>query len=117
MNFVRRNAPALATLRPQWVAVISIAIPSLGFLWEFAVGGRKRLGCRAQTDTPAEHATQSPYAGVLREMQLDGHRPKDPSFVLLRNENAGSALIDDVLRAYGSRLCPEVDNPRVCQPS
>ncbi|MFF8192437.1 hypothetical protein ACF05L_16585 [Streptomyces bobili] len=78
------------------VAVISIAIPSLGFLGEFAVVGRKRLGCRVQMDTLAEHATQSPYAGVLRDMRLNGHRLKDPSFVLLRIENAGSALIDDI---------------------
>ncbi|MEV5487724.1 substrate-binding domain-containing protein [Streptomyces bobili] len=80
----------------EWVAVISIAIPSLGFLWEFAVVGRKRLGYRVQMDTLAEHATQSPYAGVLRDMQLNGHRLKDPSFVLLRIENAGSVLIDDI---------------------
>ncbi|MFI6936739.1 substrate-binding domain-containing protein [Streptomyces sp. NPDC050287] len=80
----------------NWVAVVSIAIPSLAFLWEFAVVGRKRLGYRVQMDALAADATQSPYAGVLRDMQRDGHRLKDPSFVLLRIENAGSAPIEDV---------------------
>ncbi|MFI9171854.1 PstS family phosphate ABC transporter substrate-binding protein [Streptomyces lincolnensis] len=79
----------------NWVAVISIAIPSLAFFWEFAVVGRKRLGYRVQMDALAADATQSPYAGVLRDMQRDGHRLKDPSFVLLRIENAGSAPIED----------------------
>lgn len=88
----------------NWVAVSSIAIPSLAFFWEFAVVGRKRLGYRVQMDALAADATQSPYAGVLRDMQRDGHRLKDPSFVLLRIENAGSAPIEE-----GDYLTPGID--------
>ncbi|MFI2434464.1 substrate-binding domain-containing protein [Streptomyces sp. NPDC018693] len=79
----------------KWVAALSIALPLVAFLWEFAVVGRKRLGYRVQMDTLAADATQSPYAGVLRDMHQDGHQLKDPSFVLLRIENAGSAPIGE----------------------
>ncbi|MEU5100275.1 substrate-binding domain-containing protein [Streptomyces sp. NPDC020996] len=79
----------------RWVAVVSIALPLGAFLWEFTVVGRKRLGYRVQMDTLATDASQSPYAGVLRDMRQDGHLLKDPSFVLLRIENAGSAPIGE----------------------
>lgn len=83
----------------QWIAILSLAFPVLAFLWEFAVIGRKRLGYRVQMDTLAADAANKPYAGVLGDMQHDGHQLKDPSFVLLRIENAGSAKIvsDDYL--------------------
>ncbi|WP_405919693.1 substrate-binding domain-containing protein [Streptomyces longwoodensis] len=77
----------------QWTAILSLAFPVLAFLWEFAVVGRKRLGYRVQMDTLAADAAGKPYADVLGDMRHDGHQLKDPSFVLLRIENAGSAKI------------------------
>ncbi|MFF0726113.1 substrate-binding domain-containing protein [Streptomyces sp. NPDC004134] len=77
----------------QWIAILSLAFPVVAFLWEFAVIGRKRLGYRVQMDTLAADAANKPYAGVLGDMQHDGHQLKDPSFVLLRIENAGSTKI------------------------
>nr|WTB34893.1 substrate-binding domain-containing protein [Streptomyces sp. NBC_00830] len=77
----------------QWIAILSLAIPIVAFLWEFAVVGRKRLGYRVQMDTLAADAAGKPYADVLGDMQHDGHQLKDPSFVLLRIENAGSSKI------------------------
>ncbi|QNE78902.1 hypothetical protein F0344_33765 [Streptomyces finlayi] len=83
----------------QWIAILSITFPVAAFLWEFAVVGRKRLGYRVQMDTLAADAAGRPYADVLGDMQHDGHQLKDPSFVLLRIENAGSTKIvsDDYL--------------------
>ncbi|MER5550981.1 substrate-binding domain-containing protein [Streptomyces sp. NPDC002793] len=77
----------------QWIAIVSLAFPVGAFLWEFAVVGRKRLGYRVQMDTLAADAAGKPYADVLGDMRHDGHQLKDPSFVLLRIENAGSAKI------------------------
>ncbi|MFJ9583127.1 substrate-binding domain-containing protein [Streptomyces acidicola] len=81
------------------VAVLSIAIPVLAFVWEFFVGGLKRLGYRIQMDTTATEAAQSADAGVLRHMQQNGATLTDPSFVLLRIENTGWTPIvtDDYL--------------------
>ncbi|MFF7164058.1 substrate-binding domain-containing protein [Streptomyces sp. NPDC008086] len=83
----------------QWIAILSLAFPVAAFLWEFAIVGRKRLGYRVQMDTLAADAADKPYADVLGDMRHDGHQLKDPSFVLLRIENAGSAKIvsDDYL--------------------
>lgn len=83
----------------QWIAILSLTFPVAAFLWEFAVVGRKRLGYRVQMDTLAADAADKPYADVLGDMRHDGHQLKDPSFVLLRIENAGSAKIvpDDYL--------------------
>lgn len=83
----------------QWIAIASLTFPVAAFLWEFAVVGRKRLGYRVQMDTLAADAAGKPYADVLGDMQHDGHQLKDPSFVLLRIENAGSTKIisDDYL--------------------
>ncbi|SDM69069.1 phosphate ABC transporter substrate-binding protein, PhoT family (TC 3.A.1.7.1) [Streptomyces sp. cf386] len=78
----------------QWIAIVSLAIPLAAFLWEFAVVGRKRLGYRVQMDTLASDDTQSEHAEILTQLQRDGHQLKDPSFVLLRIENAGSAPIE-----------------------
>ncbi|SCF75424.1 hypothetical protein GA0115259_102076 [Streptomyces sp. MnatMP-M17] len=75
------------------VAIVSIAVPTAAFFWEFAVVGRKRLGYRVQMDALAADVTDSPYAEVLRNMQHNGDRLVDPSFVLLRVENAGWAEI------------------------
>nr|WP_107906053.1 substrate-binding domain-containing protein [Streptomyces chartreusis] len=77
----------------QWIAILSLAFPVAAFLWEFAVVGRKRLGYRVQMDTLAADAADKPYADVLGDMRHDGHQLKDPSFVLLRIENAGSTKI------------------------
>ncbi|MET9829537.1 substrate-binding domain-containing protein [Streptomyces sp. NPDC006385] len=77
----------------QWIAILSLGFPVAAFLWEFAIVGRKRLGYRVQMDTLAADAADKPYAGVLGDMQHEGHQLKDPSFVLLRIENAGSAKI------------------------
>ncbi|MPY52787.1 substrate-binding domain-containing protein [Streptomyces acidicola] len=81
------------------VALLSIAIPVLAFVWEFFVGGLKRLGYRIQMDTTATEAAQSADAGVLRDMQQNGAPLTDPSFVLLRIENTGWTPIvtDDYL--------------------
>ncbi|MBA2808679.1 substrate-binding domain-containing protein [Streptomyces sp. KM273126] len=82
-----------------WVALLSIAIPVLAFVWEFFVGGLKRLGYRVQMDTTATDAAQSTEAGVLQHMQQNGAALTDPSFVLLRIENTGWTPIvtDDYL--------------------
>ncbi|MER8066751.1 substrate-binding domain-containing protein [Streptomyces sp. NPDC094034] len=81
------------------VAIVSIVIPTAAFVWEFAVVGRKRLGYRVQMDALAADVTHSPYAEVLQNMQENGTRLTDPSFVLLRIENAGWAeiLADDYM--------------------
>ncbi|MFF5478949.1 substrate-binding domain-containing protein [Streptomyces sp. NPDC012935] len=83
----------------QWIAILSLTFPVAAFLWEFAIVGRKRLGYRVQMDTLAADAADKPYADVLGDMEHDGHQLKDPSFVLLRIENAGSTKIvsDDYL--------------------
>ncbi|MFK0120968.1 substrate-binding domain-containing protein [Streptomyces sp. NPDC090994] len=94
----------------QWIAILSVAFPVGAFLWEFAVVGRKRLGYRVQMDTLAADVTGKPYADVLGDMQHNGTELKDPSFVLLRVENAGSAKIvpEDYLAdpndAYGIKV-------------
>ncbi|MGN9760824.1 substrate-binding domain-containing protein [Streptomyces sp. SD31] len=77
----------------RWIAILSLGFPVVAFLWEFAIVGRKRLGYRVQMDTLAADAADKPYADVLGDMRHDGHQLKDPSFVLLRIENAGSAKI------------------------
>ncbi|MFG2553254.1 PstS family phosphate ABC transporter substrate-binding protein [Streptomyces sp. NPDC048581] len=77
----------------RWIAILSLAFPVAAFVWEFAIIGRKRLGYRVQMDTLAAEAAGKPYAGVLNDMKHDDHELKDPSFVLLRIENAGSAKI------------------------
>ncbi|GAA3302030.1 hypothetical protein GCM10020295_46680 [Streptomyces cinereospinus] len=76
------------------LALLSIVIALTAFGWEFGVVGRKRLDCRVQMDTPASEAIHSPYAGVLRDLQQDGDRLDEPTFALLRIENAGRAQIE-----------------------
>ncbi|MGW0184402.1 substrate-binding domain-containing protein [Streptomyces sp. NPDC003362] len=72
------------------IAILSIVVPLAAFGWEFGVVGRKRLGYRVQMDTLATDTAHSPYAGVLRELHDDhGSTLTNPSFVLLRIENAG----------------------------
>ncbi|MGW4801005.1 hypothetical protein ACWEPC_52155 [Nonomuraea sp. NPDC004297] len=71
------------------VAVLSIAIPLMAFVWEFAVVRRKRLGYRVQMDTLATDTAHAPSADMLARLQEDGRALKEPSFVLLRIENAG----------------------------
>ncbi|GHH30740.1 hypothetical protein GCM10018780_90620 [Streptomyces lanatus] len=88
------GGPAVSEQVEQWIAITSLAIPLFAFLWEFAVVGRKRLGYRVQMDTVAANQTQSAHAEILEQLERDGHQLKDPSFVLLRIENAGSAPIE-----------------------
>ncbi|MGD3113016.1 substrate-binding domain-containing protein [Streptomyces sp. YGL11-2] len=71
------------------VAMVSIAIPLLAFFWEFVVIRRKRLGYRFQMDTLATDTAHAPSADVLARMHDNGRPLSEPSFVLLRIENAG----------------------------
>ncbi|MER5530719.1 substrate-binding domain-containing protein [Streptomyces sp. NPDC002677] len=71
------------------VAIVSVAIPVLAFFWEFVVIRRKRLGYRLQMDTLATDTAHAPSADVLARMRDDGHELVEPSFVLVRIENAG----------------------------
>ncbi|MGY5057172.1 PstS family phosphate ABC transporter substrate-binding protein [Streptomyces sp. 900105755] len=71
------------------VAIFSVVIPVLAFFWEFVVIRRKRLGYRLQMDTLATDTAHAPSADVLARMRDDGHELVEPSFVLVRIENAG----------------------------
>ncbi|MDF2271102.1 substrate-binding domain-containing protein [Streptomyces coacervatus] len=71
------------------VAMVSVAIPVLAFVWEFVVIRRKRLGYRLQMDTLATDTAHAPSADVLARMHDDGRPLTEPSFVLVRIENAG----------------------------
>lgn len=95
------------------VAMLGIVIPVLAFVWEFLVGGRKRLGYRVQMDTTATDAAGSPHAGVLRDMQQNGHTLTDPSFVLLRIENTGWTPIvtDDYLTPNDDTVGIKIEFP------
>ncbi|MGW3351629.1 substrate-binding domain-containing protein [Nonomuraea rubra] len=86
------------------VAVLSIAIPLMAFVWEFAVVRRKRLGYRVQMDTLATDTAHAPNADVLARMHENGRELVEPSFVLLRVENAGWMEIVE-----GDYLTPERD--------
>ncbi|MGW3949606.1 substrate-binding domain-containing protein [Streptomyces sp. NPDC004752] len=71
------------------VAIFSVTIPVLAFVWEFVVIRRKRLGYRLQMDTLATDTAHAPSADVLARMHNDGRPLDEPSFVLVRIENAG----------------------------
>ncbi|WP_262402806.1 hypothetical protein [Actinomadura sp. CNU-125] len=71
------------------VAALSVVIPCIAFVWEFVVVRRKRLGYRVQMDTLATDTAHAPNADVLARMHDDGRPLDEPSFVLLRVENAG----------------------------
>ncbi|MEU9452138.1 substrate-binding domain-containing protein [Streptomyces sp. NPDC048277] len=71
------------------VAIVSVAIPVLAFFWEFVVIRRKRLGYRLQMDTLATDTAHAPSAEVLARMEDAGRELVEPSFVLVRIENAG----------------------------
>jgi phosphate transport system substrate-binding protein len=72
------------------VALLSVVIPLGAFAWEFIVVRRKRLGYRVQMDTLATDTAHAPNADVLRRIEdKNGRRLNEPSFVLLRIENAG----------------------------
>src|SRR5262245_4354243 len=79
------------------LAIIGILVPVFAFLWEFFIIDRKRLGYRVQMDTTASHEVTSQSAGGWqRLLPRDGDRRLvDPSFVLLRIENYGTADIDE----------------------
>ncbi|MFV2177776.1 hypothetical protein ACFHW2_13420 [Actinomadura sp. LOL_016] len=80
------------------------AIPFMAFVWEFVVVRRKRLGYRVQMDTLATDTAHAPSADVLARMHDDGRRLSEPSFVLLRVENAGLTEIVE-----GDYLTPQND--------
>lgn len=71
------------------VAILSVGIPLTAFVWEFTVLRRKRLGYRVQMDTVATDTTHAPSADVLRRMHENGRELLEPSYVLMRLENAG----------------------------
>ncbi|MCF6472817.1 hypothetical protein FAF44_31130 [Nonomuraea sp. MG754425] len=103
------SSVATVSLGFEWdfdtvVAVLSIAIPLMAFVWEFAVVRRKRLGYRVQMDTLATDTAHAPSADMLARLQEDGRALKEPSFVLLRIENAGWMEIVE-----GDYLTPEKD--------
>ncbi|GAA1977092.1 hypothetical protein GCM10009754_61160 [Amycolatopsis minnesotensis] len=78
------------------LALVGILVPILAFLWEFTFVGRKQLGYRVQMDLAATDVG-SEHAGAWRQLQLenDENTPLlNPSFVLLRVENTGTANID-----------------------
>lgn len=76
------------------LAVFGVVVPAIAFLYEFVFVGRKRLGYRVQVDTTATGEVASQYAGALQQLQQNGTRLIDPSFVLLRIENNGATHID-----------------------
>lgn len=77
------------------LAAFGIVVPTITFLYEFVLVGRKRLGYRVQMDTTATAEVHSQYAGALQQLQQEnGTRLVDPSFVLLRTENNGATNID-----------------------
>ncbi|GAA1622765.1 PstS family phosphate ABC transporter substrate-binding protein [Actinoplanes couchii] len=75
------------------IAVVGVVVPLVAFVWEFAIVRRKRLGYRVQMDTPAAspaHPTDSSVLAGLQKGAAEGDRGlNDPSFVVLRIENAG----------------------------
>ncbi|MFC8512948.1 substrate-binding domain-containing protein [Streptomyces sp. NPDC057257] len=71
------------------VAIVSVTIPVLAFVWEFVVIRRKRLGYRFQMDVLATDSTHAPSAAVLSQLQGRNGLLNEPSFVLVRVENAG----------------------------
>ncbi|WP_306215934.1 PstS family phosphate ABC transporter substrate-binding protein [Actinoplanes sp. RD1] len=78
------------------IALLSVAVPALAFVWEFAVVRRKRLGYRVQMDSRASDTAHAPGAEVLRRIGANGDTQlRDPSFVLIRVENAGWMEIDE----------------------
>lgn len=76
------------------LALLGVMVPVVAALYEFLIIGRKRLGYRVQMDTTATDEVHSQYAWALQELQSDGTRLVDPSFVLLRIENLGTTHID-----------------------
>lgn len=86
------------------VAALSVVIPFMAFVWEFVVVRRKRLGYRVQMDTLATDTAHAPSADVLARMHDDGRPLNEPSFVLLRVENAGLTEIVE-----GDYLTPQND--------
>lgn len=79
------------------LAIAGILVPVFAFLWEFVLIGRKRLGYRVQMDTTATDEVTSSQAGAWQRLLARGNgaRLSDPSFVLMRIENIGSADIDE----------------------
>ncbi|GAB2918182.1 substrate-binding domain-containing protein [Streptomyces mayteni] len=74
-------------------AVLGIVVPVGAALYEFVLFGRKRLGYRVQMDTPVTDELHSELAGPLQQLKIDDRDLDQPSVVLMRIENAGSAAI------------------------
>jgi phosphate transport system substrate-binding protein len=76
------------------LAAIGVLVPAAAFLWEFVVGGRKRLGYRVQMDTTPARVSDL-HAGAWRRLERENNEALvDPSFVLLRIENIGATKIE-----------------------
>lgn len=76
------------------LSIVGLVVPIIAFVWEFGVAGRKRLGYRVQMVTSARDLTQSAEADAFAKLKLeDGRGLDDPSFALLRIENAGISSI------------------------
>ncbi|MEU6143085.1 substrate-binding domain-containing protein [Streptomyces sp. NPDC047081] len=86
------------------VAIVAVVIPVLAFLWEFVVIRRKRLGYRFQMDVLASDSAHAPSAAVLSRLHDNGVTLNEPSFVLVRVENAGWRPIEagDYLAPHNS---------------
>ena len=77
------------------LALIGIVIPVAAFLWEFVIGGRRRLGYRVQMDTPVTGEVEAVFPGVLTQLRRDaGAHMRDLSIVLVRIENSGTSTIE-----------------------
>jgi ABC-type phosphate transport system substrate-binding protein len=87
------------------VDVIGVIIPIIAFVWQFAIIGRKRIGYRAQLDTPIseqfdENKELPRHLGVLKNLRPQpDHQGEhaeplgELSIVLLRVENDGVTSI------------------------
>ncbi|TDC22050.1 phosphate ABC transporter substrate-binding protein [Streptomyces sp. 8K308] len=99
-------------------AVLGILVPVGAALYEFVLFGRKRLGYRVQMDTPVTDELHSDLAGPLQQLKIDDRDLDQPSVVLMRIENAGSAAIhsDDYASLPGDLIGLRVSFPerRVC---
>lgn len=110
----RSGAPSIGTLGTAeaviefwWsvaLASLGVIVPGIAAFYEFVLKGRKRLGYRVQLDTTATEVVATPFRGALGEMRIADVPLADPTLVLLRIENIGSADIgeDDYAVPNGS---------------
>ncbi|MFD9962320.1 PstS family phosphate ABC transporter substrate-binding protein [Amycolatopsis sp. NPDC059020] len=78
------------------ISIIGVVVPVVAFLWEFVLRGRKRLGYRVQMDTTVTGEISAEHVGALELVHRETARSLvNPSFVLLRIENHGTATIKE----------------------